>query len=276
MVDCGEGTQRQLVQSPVSPMKIKGILITHLHGDHFLGIPGLVQTMALNDRKAELVIWGPVGTSNAWEMARQMCPFKEVFKTSVIELHGGEVFDLKDLRIRCTRVNHSVPTLAYRVQEKDRPGRFHRDRAISLGIPKGPLWGRLQKGEVITIVNKGRTVEVRPELVVDPPRGGVSVVFSGDTSPTEELVELSRGANVLVHEATFTQDLEDLSGEVMHSTIEQAASTARKAGVKKLVLVHSSPRYTKESDFQRYLKEALSSFEDVLVPEDLDVLDITR
>lgn len=255
-------------------MKIKGVLITHLHGDHFLGLPGLVQTMALNDRKEELSIWGPVGTSSSWDMARRMCPFKEIFKVRVFELAGGEEFAFHGMRIRCTRVEHSVPTLAYRIQEKDRPGKFHRDRAVALGIPEGPLWGRLQKGEVVKIDRDGCLIEVGPDQVMDLPRKGASVVFSGDTSPTDRLAELARGADILIHEATFTSELGDLAGEFFHSTVKQAAGIASKAGVKKLVLVHSSPRYTKEEFFNRYLEEALTSFKDVLVPEDLETLDV--
>ncbi|MGA1873225.1 MAG: ribonuclease Z [Thermoplasmatota archaeon] len=276
LIDCGEGTQRQLVQSPVSPMRIRDILITHLHGDHFLGLPGLVQTMALNDRTETLNVWGPIGISRSWEMARAMCPFTEKFETKVHELKGGEVFQVIDLTVSCTAVKHSVPTLAYRIGEKDRTGRFHREKAVELGVPKGPLWRKLQGGENVTFKIDGRDRTVRPEQVLDPPRPGRSVVISGDTSPSEELIELARGADVLVHEATFTSDLAELADEVTHSTVAGAARIAKEAGVGKLVLVHSSPRYTKEESFERYLKEAGDSFKNVIVPEDLDVLDVTR
>ncbi|MGA1793011.1 MAG: ribonuclease Z [Thermoplasmatota archaeon] len=276
LIDCGEGTQRQLVQSQVSPMKVRDILITHLHGDHFLGLPGLVQTMALNDRTEVLNVWGPKGISRSWEMAMGMCPFTEKFETRVHELEGGETFEVIGLTASCMVVKHSVPTLAYRIDEKERPGRFHREKALELGVPKGPLWRKLQSGESVTFKLNGEQRTVVPDQILDPPRPGRSVVISGDTSPSADLIDLARGADVLVHEATFTSDLEELADEVTHSTVAGAAGIAKKAGVGKLVLVHSSPRYTKDESFQKYIKEAIDSFQDVLVPEDLDVLEITR
>lgn len=275
LVDCGEGTQRQLVLSPVSPMKIKGILITHLHGDHFLGLPGLIQTMALNDRSEEMHIWGPIGIARSWQLAKQMCPFKEKFETKVHELEGGESFRFLDIEVKCMLARHSVPTLAYRVKEKDRPGRFNKRTAIELGIPEGELWGKLQKGKNVRFTVDGNEMEVTPEQVLGGTRKGRSVIFSGDTGPSENIVELAKDGDVLVHEATYTSDLIELAGEVGHSTIEDAAEIAKKAGVRTLVLVHSSPRYTKDSQFQVYIKEARGSFENIFVPEDLDQFEIT-
>ncbi|MGA1849158.1 MAG: ribonuclease Z [Thermoplasmatota archaeon] len=276
LVDCGEGTQRQLIFSPLSPMKIKGVLITHLHGDHFLGLPGLVQTMSLNDRTEELHVWGPEGIAFSWECALRMCPFNPRFQVHIHELRGGEEFVFSGLEIRCSPVDHSIPALGYRVKEKDRPGRFNRKRALELGIPEGKLWGRIQKGERVTIKVEGEERTFGPEDVLGPPRPGPSVVFSGDTGPSPNLVELSRDADVLVHEATYGSDSSDLSAEVGHSTIKDAASTARDADVGMLVLVHSSPRYTKEERFEKYLEEAMSSFRSVFVPEDLAELEVTR
>ena len=276
LIDCGEGTQRQLVLSPVSPMKIKGILITHLHGDHFLGLPGLVQTMALNDRSEELHVWGPAGIARSWELAKEMCPFKEKFETRVHELEGGERFKFLDIEITCMNVAHSVPTLGYRIDGKDRPGRFNRKKALEMGIPEGRLWGDLQKGEKIRFSKDGREVEVSPEEILGKTRKGLSVIISGDTGPTEDLIELARGGDVLIHEATFTSDLTDLAREVTHSTVLDAVEIAKKAGVGTLILVHSSPRYTKDNQFEAYFKEAREAFDNVLIPEDLDQLEVTR
>jgi len=276
LVDCGEGTQRQLLFSPLSPMKIKGVLITHLHGDHFLGLPGLVQTMSLNDRSEELHVWGPEGIIASWECALCMCPFKPHFEVHVHELLGGEEFTFSGMEISCTAVAHSITALAYRVKERDRPGRFHRERAMELGIPEGRLWGKLQKGEKITIQVDGEERTVEPGEVLGPTRKGPSVVFSGDTGPSQNLVELSRGAEVLVHEATFASDTSDLAAQVGHSTIKDAARTAREAVVETLVLVHSSPRYTREDSFDRYREESMSCFGRVIIPEDLSELEVTR
>lgn len=276
LIDCGEGTQRQLVLSPVSPMKIKAVLITHMHGDHFLGLPGLVQTMALNDRTEEFHIYGPIGIARSWELAKEMCPFKEKFETIVHELEGGERFPFLDVEIKCITVSHSVQTLGYRIMEKDRPGRFNRKKALELGIPEGKLWGSLQKGENVRITRNGEEIEIKPDEVMGKPRKGLSVVVSGDTGPTDELIELAKNCDVLIHEATFTSDLTDLARDVGHSTVMDAVKIAKEAKVGSLILVHSSPRYTKESQFESYFKEAEEAFENVYIPEDLDQFEVSR
>jgi ribonuclease Z len=276
LIDCGEGTQRQLVLSPISPMKIRGVLITHLHGDHFLGLPGLIQTMALNDRTEEFNIWGPVGIARSWELAKEMCPFKEKFETSVHELEGGEKFQFLDVEIQCIRVSHSVPALGFKIMERDRPGRFNRKKALDLGIPEGQLWGRLQKGETIRHLKDGKEVDVKPDEVMGKTRRGLSVIISGDTGPNDDLIDLARDGDVLIHEATFTSDLTDLAREVGHSTVMDAVKIAKKANVGSLILVHSSPRYTKDTQFDLYLKEAEAAFENVYIPEDLDQFEVTR
>jgi ribonuclease Z len=232
--------------------------------------------MALNDRSEELHIWGPVGTARSWQLAKEMCVFKEKFETRVHELQGGEIFTFMDMEISCTEVNHSVLDLAYRMKEKDRPGRFHRKKAMELGIPEGALWGRLQKGETISFRSGEEEIVVEPDQVLGPRRKGRSVVFSGDTGPSEDLVRLAEDCDVLVHEATFMSDLAELAHEVGHSTILDAADAAKKAKVGTLVLVHSSPRYTKDASFKEYMAEAMNSFDDVYVPEDLEQLEVTR
>ncbi|MEA3559839.1 MAG: MBL fold metallo-hydrolase, partial [Candidatus Thermoplasmatota archaeon] len=162
LLDCGEGTQRQLLSSPLSPMKIDGIFITHLHGDHFLGLPGLVQSMCLNDRKMELLIFGPEGTIDSWDHAVHMCPFTQRFPIIVKELTEGDILDIKDLKVTCVQADHSIPTLSYRFDEKERPGRFNREKAVEMGIPEGPLWGRIQRGEIIVQKKDGKEISVGP------------------------------------------------------------------------------------------------------------------
>ncbi|MFW3147065.1 MAG: ribonuclease Z [Thermoplasmatota archaeon] len=276
LLDCGEGTQRQLINSSVSPMKIGAILISHLHGDHFLGVPGLVQTMALNNREDELYLFGPEGLIKAWESALSMCPFRCTFPIKVAELSGGEQFEFKGIEISCAHVDHSIPNLAFKLKERDRPGRFNRSRAIELGIPEGPLWGKLQRGERIEVEKDGKISEFGPEDVLGERRKGASIVYSGDTGPSAALIELARGADALVHEATYAADMEDLAKEVAHSTIGDAVKAAREAEVGKLFLVHSSPRYTKESRFDAYRKEALSGFPHVVIPEDMEEYEVNR
>lgn len=276
LLDCGEGTQRQLLFSPLSPMKIDAVFITHRHGDHFLGLLGLVQSMSLNDRNRVLHVFGPQGMIKAWEHAVKMCPFTQRFPVMIRELSGGETFDFKEIRISCTEADHGMTSLCYRIDEEKRTGRFNRKKALEMGLPEGPLWGRVQKGEMVEFGKDGRTIKVGPEDLLGPERRGVSVVYTGDTRPCKGITEISRGADALVHEATFLPEMQELADKVGHSTLVGAASTASSAGVKRLILVHSSPRYTSDEEFEVYRSRAEELFPGAMIPEDLDEVEITR
>lgn len=275
LVDCGEGTQRQILFSSISPMKIDAVFITHVHGDHFLGLPGLVQSMSLNDRARELLIFGPPGITSAWEHALDMCPFTQRFPIVVEELRGTGEFLFKDVIVKHSPNDHGLTGLAYRFDERERPGRFNRARALEIGLPEGPLWGKVQKGEEVHFKKGGATISVGPGELLGPSRKGASVVYSGDTRPCSSVVELSKGADLLIHEATFLSELSDLAMEVGHSTIDGAVSVAMEAEVRELALVHSSPRYTKDDRFDIYREEAEKAFPGVMLPEDLDEYEVT-
>ncbi|MCK5773712.1 MAG: ribonuclease Z [Thermoplasmata archaeon] len=277
LLDCGEGTQRQLLSSPVSPMKIRAILVSHLHGDHFLGIPGLVQTMSLNDRDAPMDIYGPAGTLEALEKGLTMCPFSPNFNISGHELEPGDTFSIDHLTISCGRAAHgSLPSLSYRINEPDRPGRFNREKALELNIPEGPKWGMLQRGEDITIGSGPDVRTVVPREVVGPPRDGISLAYSGDTAPCDEVEELARGATVLIHEATFADSHQEVAAAFGHSTARGAAALAKRAKVSRLFLVHISPRYQKEEELKPLIDQATEVFEGAMVPEDGNVIEVTH
>jgi ribonuclease Z len=276
LLDCGEGTQRQLQSSKVSPNRIEAIFVTHLHGDHFLGLPGLVQTMSLNDRSAKLMVFGPDGIVKAMEKALSMCVFNSRFDIEVCSINPGDVVRVGVLNISAGEANHSIPALAYRVFQDEKPGRFGRERALDLGIPEGPLWGRLQKGEDVTVTTDEGDRTYTPDMVLGPPRKGLSLCYSGDTGPSKKLTEFARDTDMLIHEATFSSDLEERAREYGHSTASQAAKTAKMAGAGALYLVHSSPRYSHEGDEQVLLDEAREIFPRVFLPEDLDCVEVIR
>ncbi len=261
LLDCGEGTQRQLLYTSVSFMKIDRILVTHLHGDHILGIPGLIQSMALAGRERPLEILGPSGISEAVDMFLSIGEFSRSFDVRVRTMTGGESLDTGRYVITAAEAEHTVPALAYSVEEKERPGQFDREKAISMGVPEGPLFGRLQRGEAVEV--NGRTIH--PSDVLGLPRRGRKVVYSGDTLPCEAVLRLAHGADVLIHEATFSDELRDKAAEFGHSTALQAAEIAHKAGVKRLFLTHISPRY---DDPSALLEEAKSVFEETYMAED--------
>ncbi len=269
MFDCGEGTQRQLLHSTVSFMKISSIFITHLHADHFLGIAGLVQTMSLNGREKELAVYGPEGTARTVEAFLGLGHFKCAFPISVEDLEPGDSVDRGAFSVTCALADHTAPALAYALQEAQRPGRFDLEKAKSLGIPEGPLYRELQQGGVVEIGGR----KVHPEEVLGPPRRGRRLVYTGDTKPCESILTLSRGADVLIHDSTLADEHSQLAHEFGHSTAAEAAQTALDAGVRRLFLVHVSPRYDDATVLE---EEARLIFAASEVPGELSEHDIAN
>jgi len=269
LFDAGEGTQHNMLKAGISPMKVTKAFITHLHGDHILGLPGLIMTMDLLGREEPLMVYGPKGLS-----AFLSCLLPTIYEDSVdfrVEsaeiAERGLVVEEKDYRVLAARSLHSVEAWAFKFEEKDRPGRFNEAAAKRLGVPPGPLRTALTRGTPVTV--RGRTIE--PRDVVGPPRPGFKMVYTGDTAFSEEIVELSRGVDLLVHEATFESSRADSAKKVMHSVSQDAARVASMAGVKQLVLTHVSARY---QDVDMILKEAKGEFNRVKVAKDLMELEI--
>jgi ribonuclease Z len=238
LLDCGEGTQRQFFQSSASFMRVRRIFITHFHGDHFLGLPGLIQSMCLNHREAPLDIYGPPDAEEMVGRALRMGYFTLRFPVQVHALSPGTSVELDGYTVRTAPAEHPVPSLAYRVEEHAKRGRFDGERARALGI-RGPDFARLEAGEAVSVGER----LVRPEELQGPPRPGRSVVYSGDSAPSPAIARLADRATVLVHEATAANDLEKEANDWGHSSTRQAAECARVAGVGALFLTHFSARY---------------------------------
>ncbi len=269
LFDCGEGTQRQMIQAKMGLNRKTRVFITHMHGDHVLGLPGVLQTMSLLGRDKPLQIYGPAGIAAFIEAMIRTVRFSLRFPVGTYEIEDeGLVCREKEYEVHSAWAEHSVPSLAYALIEKPRPGRFKVERAILYGVPKGRLWGRLQQGFDVELPS-GRVI--RPQDVLGPARPGRKIVYVGDTKPSENIVGLAEGADVLVHEATFAEDLADRAEEDMHSTPSGAATIAKKAGVKLLVLNHISARY---GDTSNLLEEAKNIFPEVIVAEDFMELDV--
>ncbi len=261
LFDCGEGTQRQMMRTNVSFMKVKKIFITHFHGDHFLGIAGLIQTMVLNDRTEPLEIYGPPGTVKILTSYLSAGYYSLSFPILLHEVESGDVLDFGDYIIRAIRARHPVYTLSYCFKEKDIP-RIDREKADKLGLDSSTLEILRRKGR---IEHNGRIITI--DEVAGGIRKGRKIVYSGDTAPFEEMVEFARDADILIHEATADSSLEEKANQYGHSTARQAAEIAKKAGVRKLMLVHISPRYKNPKVL---LEEAREIFPEVVVPSDLD------
>ncbi|KAA0000049.1 MAG: ribonuclease Z [Thermoplasmata archaeon] len=267
LFDCGEGTQRQLQKSKISYMQIKKIFITHYHGDHFLGLPGLIQTFQLNDREEPLHVYGPKGIGKIVSDVIHLGYFKPSYDIFAYEMKPGDEIKFEGYKIKCIDVCHNVPTLAYCLEEDIRPGRFNKKKALELGIPEGPLFRKLQNGESVNMNGK----IITPEMVLGPPRPGRKITISGDTMPCEKLVKFAKGSDVLIHDATFDSSLEERAIEYGHSTARQAAEIAKRAEVEKLILTHISPRY---KDAKLLEEEAREIFPNTWVAHDFMELEV--
>ena len=263
MFDCGEGTQRQMMRYGIS-FALEDIFFTHLHADHILGVIGLMRTMSLQGRTERLRLWGPRGTARVLRRAESFGFERPAFVTEITEVESGQRLERSGYAIAVFDVDHRGSTsVGYALVEADRKGRFNPERARELGVPEGPLWGKIHRGLAVTL-DDGRTIE--PSLLVGPPRPGRKVVVTGDTRPCAATIEAARGADLLVHEATFGDEEAARAVETGHSTAREAARLAQEAGTRLLVLTHFSARYSR--DASELDREARSEFGNVLIGKD--------
>jgi len=248
-------------------MRINKIFVTHLHGDHFLGIPGLVQTISFSDRREPIYIYGPEGIAEAIDAVRGLGEYQLRFELIPVEMDGEFVLEEEKYRIRAVPVDHYIPTYGLVFEEKKRRT-FLRERAEALGIPPGPLYSKLQRGEVVEF--QGRTVH--PDEVLGERKEGFRLVYSSDTRPLDVIKEASRGA-VLIHDATFGEEYRDHAVETKHSTAAEAARVARDGGAKALYLYHISPRYKNGKELY---EEAKKIFPEVTLAKDFMKVDMSR
>jgi ribonuclease Z len=269
MFDCGEGVQRQMIKAKAGFHKKMKVFISHLHGDHVLGLPGLLQTMALMDRQRKVDVYGPEGIKRFLENTREVLQFALTFPVEIHEIcASGVVCMEEEYMVEAAWANHVVPSLAYVFVEKPRPGKFYPDKARALGVPEGELWSKLQHGEQVKLANGA---VVKPEEVSGPMRRGRKIVYTGDTKPFENFARFAAGADLVIHEATLDDALAEKAAEDGHSTPSQAAEAAAKAKAKKLVLTHISARYV---DAHVLLEQAQKVFRDTVVAEDFMRLEL--
>jgi ribonuclease Z len=239
LFDCAEGTQRQIIISSLNFMHVDKILISHFHGDHFLGLPGLIQSMYLNDRKKPLNIYGPEGTTNIVKGVLSLGYFNPTFDILTHDLKDGDEAKFQDYDLRVRTADHDIPALAFCIHEHPRKGRFFPEKAKALGVPEGPMFRKLQNGKAVDVNGK----KITPEDVLGEARHGRKIVYSGDTRPSQAVVELAEDCDVLIHDATLSKELEEKAVRYGHSSTTQAAEIASKAKAKVLFLTHISPRY---------------------------------
>jgi len=260
LFDCGEGTQRQLIRTVGLP-DVECVFLTHLHADHWLGLPGMLKSFELRDRDAPLDVYGPQGTQQMLDSMRRVIG-RTRYSIRMTELHGGDEVRRDDCTITALEVRHRGPALGYAIVEDVRPGRLDAELAQELGVPFGPELGRLQRGETVNGVTS--------EQVMGPARPGRKVVLSGDTAPCDIVRVAAHEADLLVHEATFLDDEAERALQTGHSTARQAAELAREADVRLLALTHVSTRYAG----YEVRDEARAIFERTELPRDFDTIEI--
>ena len=271
LFDCGEGTQRRMMRFGTG-FDVDHVFLTHLHGDHVLGLPGLLQTMAFNDRTDPLAIHAPAGTRRDVEDLVSVAGGRPDFPVRVNAVEAGATaVSADEYEVRAFGTDHDARSVGYALVEDDRKGRFDRERAEELGVPVGPKFQELHAGDPVEL-DDGTVVE--PDQVVGEPRPGRTVAYTGDTRPAASTVEAADGADLLVHDATFASDDADRAARTAHATAAQAAEVANEAGADRLALVHVSSRYAGDvSPIETGAAEVFEG-ERAFVPDDGEALDV--
>jgi len=267
LFDCGEGTQRQFLQAKAGTNRKMRIFISHLHGDHVFGLPGLLHSLSFMGRTRELEIIGPKGIAQFVTSVNRVVKLYSEFPIRIKEVGAGRVINDEEYEVRVAPAKHGVPCLAFAFQEKPKPGRFDPAKARKLGIPEGPLWKKLQMSESIMV---GRRL-VSSRLVVGPPRPGVKITYAVDTRPCEAVVRLAAGSDLLIHDSCFDDSASLKAREYGHSTATEAAQVAKKSKSRKLALFHISAMY---EDATPLLAQARKSFPTTILTQDMATVSV--
>ena len=271
LFDCGEGTQMQILRTTIRPRKIGKIFITHLHGDHIFGLPGLISSRSFQGGDTPLEIYGPKGIEEYIKVSLGISQTRLSYPLKFIELNETDpIFTDQQFSVYAKKLNHGIDSFGYRVVEHDHKGELQVDRLKELGIPAGPLYGKLKQGETIQLED-GRTINVKD--VVGPNKKGRIVTILGDTRKTHNSVVLAENSDILVHESTFNKDEARMAYNYFHSTTHQAAEVAKEAQAKRLLLTHISARYLGKAALELE-KEAKEVFENTTIMKDFDSIEI--
>ncbi|MDA7494877.1 ribonuclease Z [Nitrosopumilus sp.] len=262
MFDAGESAQISYTKAGLGWNKKMKLFVTHLHGDHCVGILGLLQTMSMQNRTESLEIFGPKGIDEFLAANIKILNFSLPFSILITIVSEGKIYENNKFLIRAAKASHSITAFSYLFEEKDKPGRFNVQKANELGIPEGELWNKLQNGEGVS--NNGKLI--RPEQVLGTKRPGKKIGISGDTMPTKELELFFNECDYLVFDSTFLDEEKQKAQDTCHSTAKQAAELGKNANVKNLILTHFSARYKDEIEHKN---EAGKIHDSVITARDL-------
>lgn len=264
LFDCGEATQHQILHTSIRPRKINKIFITHMHGDHIFGLPGLLSSRSFQGGTEELVIYGPKGIEDYVQTSLKLSGTHLTYPLSFMEIKEGMLFEDEQFKVYCKQLEHGIPSYGFRIEEKNKPGELNVDKLQSIGVSPGPVYQQIKQNEV-TILPDGQ--EILRKHFIGPDKQGRHIVILGDTRSTEQNEQFVQNADFLVHEATFDKEKEDLAKDYFHSTTIQAASLAKAGNVKQLVLTHISSRYQNQ-EIDNLLAEARQVFPKTVLASD--------
>jgi ribonuclease Z len=275
LFDCGEGTQHQFLKSDLRSSQIRRIFVTHMHGDHIFGLMGLLASCGLAGNVSEIDIYGPPDLGDYLKACRRYSHTHFAYPLRVHAVSPGVVFEDEHFSVSCELLKHRIPAYGYRVTEKDKPGQFMVEQAEALGIPFGPVYGKLKKGESITLED-GRVIDGK--TLCGPTEIGRKFVYCTDTVFCDSAIDLAQDADVLIHEATFSHQEADLAFQRLHSTSTMAAQVALGAGAKQLIMTHFSPRYAPGNNLQLQdlLSEAQAIFPNTILAKDFMTHEVPR
>ncbi|WP_151736296.1 ribonuclease Z [Paenibacillus tengchongensis] len=273
MFDCGEGTQHQVLRSPLRLGKLEKLFITHLHGDHLFGLPGMLSSRGYQGGTAPLTIYGPPGLKAFLDISLSVSQSRIPYKLDIVEHSGGLIFEDDGFKVEAGLLDHRVDSYGYRVTEKDSPGSLNTELLLSYGLKPGPLYGRLKRGEDV-LTDDGLLISAAS--VVNEPKRGRIVTILGDTRPCKGALPLAQDADLLLHEATFAHELAEMARQYHHSTARQAAELAREAGARGLLLTHFSSRYITPDDLAPLLEEAQAVFPNTQLAEEFRSFPVFR
>lgn len=264
LFDCGEATQHQILHTTIKPRKINRIFISHLHGDHIFGLPGLLSSRSFQGGNEPCTVYGPKGIREYIEINLKISCTHLSYPLHIIEFTEGTLFENDSFKVECKKLDHGIPSYGFRITEKDKLGNLLVDKLTDMGIKPGPIYQQIKESEQITLKN-GQVIQ-RKDVIGENKPGRV-VVILGDTRHTMQNKSFVKNADVLVHEATFRHDKHELAQKYFHSTTTEAASVAKAGHVKKLVLTHISARYQKE-EYPILLEEAQMIFPETTLAKD--------
>ncbi|MGX2960346.1 ribonuclease Z [Peribacillus sp. JNUCC 23] len=265
LFDCGEATQHQILKTSVKPRRIEKIFITHLHGDHIFGLPGLLSSRSFQGGTDDLTVYGPKGIADYIQTSLSISGTHLKYVLSVVEIEEGIVFEDDQFTVSALALDHGILSYGYRIVEKDRPGTLLADKLRDEGVAPGPIFKAIKNGENVTLED-GRVL-YGTDYLSEPNKGRILTIL-GDTRTCEQSIQLAENADYLVHEATFSADEGEMAFDYFHSTTAQAAKTAKLAGARHLILTHISARYMGE-DIAVLQNEACEIFQNTVIAEDL-------